>query len=98
MPQAGSSGREMGEEWNRRNVLLLEQKEIIEEPLLQDMAGILTVPVEGIKFLMKKAAINVVGNSYHVISTSIVNYHRTFNSIDKIVAPYEKLVANKKKD
>ena len=87
---------ELGEDWNQRKISLLEQKEVIEQDLLEQVARVLKVPVEAIKNFDEEAAINVIGNNYHDNSTSNVNYHCTFNPIDKIVELYEALVKSEK--
>ena len=40
---------ELGDDWTQKKVSLLEQKEIIEDELLEQIAKILKVPVEAIK-------------------------------------------------
>lgn len=87
---------ELGNDWNQRKVSLLEQKELIEEELLSQVAKVLKVPVDAIKNFDEEAAINVIGNNYHDNSTSNVNYHCTFNPIDKIVELYDALVKSEK--
>lgn len=87
---------ELGDEWNQRKISLLEQKEIIEPELLEQVAKVLKVPVESIKNFDEEAAINVIGNNYHDNSTSNVNYHCTFNPIDKIVELYDALVKSER--
>ena len=87
---------ELGEDWNQKKVSLLEQKETIEDDLLQQVAKVLKVPVQAIKNFDEQAAINVIGNNYHDNSTSNVNYHCTFNPIDKIVELYDALVKSEK--
>lgn len=87
---------QLGDDWNQKKISLLEQKEVIEEPLLQQIAAVLKVPADAIKNFDEEAAINVIGNNYHDNSTSNVNYHCTFNPIDKIVELYEKLVESEK--
>lgn len=74
---------------------MLEQKEDIDDALLQQIAGHLKVPVEAIKNFDEEAGINVVGNSYHDNSTSNVNYHCTFNPLEKMVELYEALLKEK---
>jgi transcriptional regulator with XRE-family HTH domain len=83
---------ELGEDWTQRRISLLEAKEEIEPALLEQVAKVLKVPAEAIKNFDEQAAVNVIGNSYHDNSTSNVNYHCTFNPIDKIVELYERLV------
>jgi len=87
---------ELGEDWNQKKISVLEQKEIIDDPLLEQIAALLKVPVEAIKNFDEEAAINVIGNNYHDNSTSNVNYHCTFNPIDKIIELYEALVKSEK--
>lgn len=87
---------ELGEDWNQRKISLLEQKEVVEQELLEQVAKVLKVPVEAIKNFDEEAAINVIGNNYHDNSTSNVNYHCTFNPIDKIVELYDALVKSEK--
>lgn len=87
---------ELGDNWNQRKISLLEQKEVIEPELLEQVAKVLKVPVEAIQNFDKETAINVIGNNYHDNSTSNVNYHCTFNPIDKIVELYDALVKSER--
>lgn len=87
---------ELGDDWNQRKISLLEQKDVVEDDLLVQVAKVLKVPVEAIKNFDEEAAINVIGNSYHDNSTSNVNYHCTFNPIDKIVELYDALVKSER--
>jgi transcriptional regulator with XRE-family HTH domain len=86
---------ELGEDWTQRRVSLLEGKEEIEPELLEQVAKVLKVPAEAIKNFDEEAAINVIGNSYHDNSTSNVNYHCTFNPLDKMVELYERMLKDK---
>lgn len=87
---------ELGDDWTQKRISALEQKEEIDEHLLAQVAAIFKVPVEAIKNFDEETAINVIGNSYHDNSTSNVNYHCTFNPIDKIVELYDALVKSEK--
>ena len=87
---------ELGEDWNQRKVSLLEQKEVIEPELLDQVAKVLRVPADAIRNFDEEAAINVIGNNYHDNSTSNVNYHCTFNPIDKVMELFERLLASEK--
>lgn len=91
---------ELGEEWNHRKISLLEQKEVVEEPLLQQVAAVLKVPGEAIKNFDEDKAVNIISNTVNnndnASGNSLFNYYPTFNPIDKIVELYEKLVASEK--
>ena len=51
---------ELGEDWNQKKVSLLEQKETIEDDLLQQVAKVLKVPVEAIKNFDEEKAVNII--------------------------------------
>jgi len=82
--------------WNQKKVSLLEAKEVVEEPLLQEVAKELKVPVEAIKNFDEEAAIvyfntfndNSFSNSQGTFSAS----YCTFNPIDKIVELFEEVL------
>jgi len=67
----------------------LEQKESLDQDMLDKIAKALKVPVEAIKNFNEELAINVVGNNYHDHSTSNVNYQCTFNPLDKYIEAME---------
>ena len=55
---------ELGEDWNQRKISLLEQKEVIEQDLLEQVAKMLKVPVDAIKNFDEDAAVNIVSNTF----------------------------------
>lgn len=101
---------ELGDDWNQRKISLLEQKEVIDDPLLQQIAAILKVPVEAIKNFDEDAAIFNIQNNYEGSNASAThintnNNHCTINyadrwieAIDEIKKLYERLlIAEKEK-
>lgn len=73
----------------------LEQKEVVEDDILDKISKVLNLPVDAIKNLNEEATFNIIANSYHDNASS-VNYNCNFNPIDKIVELYERLVAVEK--
>jgi len=90
---------ELGEDWNQKKVSLLEQKETIEDDLLQQVAKVLKVPVEAIKNFDEQAAINIVSNTFHDFKdnsiASAMNYQCSFNPLDKVIELYERMLRDK---
>ena len=85
---------ELGGDWNQKKISLLEQKEQVDEPLLQQVAGALKMPVEAIRNFDEEAVFNIIGNTVNNHDqSSILNYYPTFNPIDKIVELYESKIA-----
>ena len=75
----------LGEDWNQRKVSLMEDKEVIEESLLQQVAQFLKIPVDSIKNFSEEFAVNFI-NTFNDNSVSHVigNWGTyNFNPIDK---------------
>jgi transcriptional regulator with XRE-family HTH domain len=88
---------ELGDDWNQRKVSLLEQKDVIEEELLERVAKVLKVPGEAIKSFDEETAINIIGNTVtNHGNSSVLNFYPTFNPIEKIIELYEALVKSEK--
>jgi transcriptional regulator with XRE-family HTH domain len=77
---------ELGDDWNQKKISLLEQKEIIEQDLLEQVAKGLKVPAEAIKNFDEEKANNFF-NTFH--DKSGFNYQCTFNPLDKYVEAME---------
>lgn len=75
---------------SQQAVSALEQKERIDEKILDDVAKVLKVPSDAIKNLTDEAATNFF-NTFH--DNSGFNYQCTFNPLDKYI---EALEENKK--
>jgi transcriptional regulator with XRE-family HTH domain len=86
----------LGEDWNQKKISLLESKESIEAPILEDVAKALKVPVDAIKNFDEEAALNVINNTFndHAVMNGIL-YNPTFNPLDKVVELYERMIKEK---
>lgn len=94
---------ELGEEWSQKKISLLEQKELIENDILDQVAKILKVPVEAIENFDEESAINIIANTFHdsaVANTftdgAQANFNCTFNPLDKMVELYERMLLQQK--
>jgi transcriptional regulator with XRE-family HTH domain len=82
----------LGEEWSQKRVSLLEQKEVIEDDILRQVAEILKVPVEAIKNFSEDSVLNIISNTFTSTDTSTlnaINYQPTFHPIDKVIELFE---------
>ena len=80
--------------WSQQKMSLLEQKEEIEDGVLEEVAKILKVPVDAIKKLDEEQAYNIIGNTVtHNANVAFVQNSPTFNPIDKIVQLYDEKIA-----
>lgn len=81
----------------------IEQSETVEEEILKRVARVLGVSVEAIENFSEEAVFNIISNTFHNNShdnssliSSAMNYQPTFNTIEKIVELYERLLQSEK--
>ncbi len=87
--------------WSQQKVSLLEQKEEIEDDVLEEVSKILKVPVDVIKNYNGEQPIFNIQNNYEGSNTNAsnvgpaayMNYQCTFNPIDKVVQLYDEKIA-----
>lgn len=77
---------DLGDDWNQKKISLLEQKEIIEDPLLKRISEVLKIPVEAIQNFDEEQAVNIISNTFNDQSNGY-NYYPTFN-----INPIEKWI------
>ena len=86
---------ELGNDWNQKKISMIEQKENIDDGLLEQISKVLKVPVEAIKNFDEKAAINIISNNFeNSNNTGAINNINNdcvlnFNPLDKIIQLYE---------
>ncbi|MFL9844063.1 helix-turn-helix domain-containing protein [Flavobacterium rhizosphaerae] len=81
----------------------IENSETVEDAKLEEIAKALGVTAEGIKQFSEEAVFNIISNTYHNTSSdtstliaSSLNYQPTFNTVEKIVELYERLLQAEK--
>ena len=85
---------DLGEDWNQKKISILEQKEVIDNSLLQQISKVLKIPVEAIENFDEQQAINIISNTFDNGSVA-VNQNPIFNNspIDAIVKLHEEKIA-----
>ena len=77
----------------QQNFSNLEQKAEIDNNMLEKIAEIMKIPVEAIKNFNDEGVVNIIAST----NSCNIMYNPTFNTMDKIVELYEKLLAEKDK-
>ncbi|HAY3503376.1 TPA: helix-turn-helix transcriptional regulator [Elizabethkingia anophelis] len=81
---------DIGGDWNQKKVSLLEQKEVIEDALLQQIAEVLKIPVEAIRNFDEQQVVNIISNTVTTVNDNaigvIVNNN---NPVGKIIQLHE---------
>ena len=80
---------ELGEDWNQQKISLLEQRERVDEPILQRIADALKVPVDALKNFDEEQAVNIIAstfqNSTMLNANNFKDFNCTFNPLDKLM-------------
>lgn len=85
---------DLGEDWNQKKISLLEQKETIEEDILERISQILKVPVEAIENMDEEQAVNIIANTFDNGSIlNGINHNPSFHPIDKVLQLHEEKIA-----
>lgn len=93
---------ELGDDWSQKKISLLEQKETIEQPLLEQISNALKIPVEAFQNFDEEQAINVISNTINnndnatMTNPAVFNFQPTFNPVDKMVELYERMLEQQK--
>jgi transcriptional regulator with XRE-family HTH domain len=85
---------ELGDDWNQKKISLLEQKETIDDPVLQQVAAALKIPAEAIENFDEEQAVNIISNTFHDEAVAYAEQYKCqFNPIDKIVQLHDEKIA-----
>lgn len=86
---------ELGDDWNQQKISLLEQKESIDAPLLQQISAALKIPVEAIQNFDEEQAVNIIANTFNNGSFLNTGHTPTFNvnPIEEIKRLHEEKIA-----
>ena len=88
---------------SQQAVSKIEQSAEVEDEALEKIAKALGLSPEAIKAFTEEAIFNIISNTFHNTSSdsstliaSSLNYQPTFNTIEKIVDLYERLLASER--
>lgn len=85
---------ELGEGWTQKKISLLEQKENIELPILQQISSTLKIPVEAFQNFDEEQAVNIISNTFDNGSIlNAINHNPTFHPIEQIIKLHEEKIA-----
>lgn len=98
---------DQGGDWNQKKVSILEQKDVIEDPLLAKISEVLKIPVEVFQNFDEEQAVNIISNTFDNGAFLNTGNSTTFNvnPIEKLIqlheekiTLYERMLKEKEKD
>ena len=84
---------ELGDDWNQKKISLLEQKETIDTPLLQQISAVLKIPVEAFQNFDEEQAINIISNTFdNCNQPASVFYNSAINPVEQLIKVHEEKI------
>lgn len=85
----------LGTDWNQKKISMLEQKDVIEEHLLQQISSCLKIPIEAFQNFDEEQAINIISNTFDNGSFLNTGHTGTFhiNPIEKLLLLHDEKIA-----
>jgi transcriptional regulator with XRE-family HTH domain len=88
---------DLGEDWNQKKISLLEQKEVIDDPLLKKISEVLKIPVEAFQNFDEEQAVNIIANTINnndsAVMHSLYIKNATIAPVEKIIQLHEEKIA-----
>ena len=84
---------ELGDDWSQKKVSLLEAKETVDPTLLQQISGVLKIPVEAFQNFNEEAAVSLISCTF---SGSVIGNNfgpMNVHPVDKILELHEQRIA-----
>ncbi|RUT69068.1 XRE family transcriptional regulator [Flavobacterium cupreum] len=57
---------DLGNDWNQKKISMLEQKDVIEEDILNQISDKLKIPVEAFQNFDEDQAVNIISNTFNI--------------------------------
>ncbi len=85
---------DLGDDWNQKKISLLEQKETIENQLLEKISEVLKIPVEAFQNFDEEQAVNIIANTFQDDAVAYAKQYKcNINPMDKIIQLHEEKIA-----
>ncbi|RUT69562.1 XRE family transcriptional regulator [Flavobacterium cupreum] len=85
---------DLGNDWNQKKISMLEQKDVIEDDILDQISHALKIPVQAFQNFDEEQAVNFISNQFDNGAVGYQKYDScSFNPIDKIVQLYDEKIA-----
>ena len=84
---------DLGNDWNQKKISMLEQKDVIDDDILNQISDALKIPVEAFENFDEEQAVNVIANTFNNNDSAIGFVINNYNPIEKIIQLHEEKIA-----
>jgi len=84
---------DLGNDWNQKKISMLEQKDVIEDDILDQISHALKIPVEAFQNFDEEQAVNIISNTFNNNDSAIGFVINNYNPVEKIIQLHEEKIA-----
>ena len=86
---------DLGNDWNQKKISMLEQKDVIEDNILNQISHALKIPVEAFQNFDEEQAVNIISNTFSDFKegASAINIQPTFSPVKEVLKLHEEKIA-----
>ncbi len=84
---------DLGNDWNQKKISMLEQKDVIDDDILNQISDALKIPVEAFENFDEVQSVNVIANTFNNNDSAIGFVINNYNPIEKIIQLHEEKIA-----
>ncbi|MFH6959958.1 helix-turn-helix domain-containing protein [Flavobacterium aquidurense] len=87
---------DLGNEWNQKKISMLEQKDVIEDDILDQISHALKIPVEAFQNFDEEQAVNIISNTFNIEKDAYIGNAKpvfNINPLDELKKLHEEKIA-----
>ncbi|SNR51364.1 helix-turn-helix transcriptional regulator [Flavobacterium sp. ov086] len=87
---------DLGNDWNQKKISMLEQKDIIEDDILNQISEALKIPVEAFQKFDEEHAVNIISNTFNIEKDAYIGNAKpvfNINSVEELKKLHEEKIA-----
>ncbi|OXB03715.1 helix-turn-helix domain-containing protein [Flavobacterium pectinovorum] len=85
---------DLGNDWNQKKISMLEQKDVIENDILDQISNALKIPVEAFQNFDEEQAVNIISNTF---GDNSIGYQKNdnpiFNPVEQVLKLHEEKIS-----
>jgi transcriptional regulator with XRE-family HTH domain len=87
---------DLGNDWNQKKISMLEQKDVIEDDILDQISHALKIPVEAFQNFDEEQAVNIISNTFNIEKDAYIGNAKpvfNINPLDELKKLHEEKIA-----
>ena len=87
---------DLGDDWNQKKISMLEQKDVIENDILNQISDALKIPVEAFQNFDEEQAVNIISNTFNIEKDAYIGNAKpvfNINPLDELKKLHEEKIA-----